>query len=1116
MIFTLGCGQERNNKPLPKIEVLSKSLIDTDKEYLYVPSTDQVSRTTRIGRPFWQGEPKIVKFQFEKDFLVAYAQEKDERFSDNLTNSKPVFRIPITHIDYRESRDAFGEGTNVEEENKYVAWNKRKYFEPKPQSFEFSDINTLPIEMGEIFGSTCATKNGQSELSFDVAKDKIDIVIKRDYKANYFCAGGIEELSDLAWSEITQYSIIPMDQLVSEDYETIEYDRSWERTFGFFDTLDTKVDSSNNSTQDQEIYYMNRWNPKREVITYHLDPRFEKPENKSIKLATLKSFQRLNSALATAGVKFRIRAVDGDADLRPGDLSKSSIVLVEDPLAVGLLGYGPSVANPRTGEIVQARTVMYPGVMKQFIRRAYDELYNEDRRQQEAEKNATASVASKGAGTGSQQSLSPENLAILNTMRDSMAPRIQAKKNIQWKSFQGELTKLNDLDSKVSGSELSTSSGDGSFGQIFNPVQNRFKDLVTLGAESFFNDTEFSIRSIFEGFKVSQESKTFDIDKLDAVEILSKNNMFPATEEAFVDIKDGDLKDTILGLGRNRSWEDLDEESRKEIVDVLMPYVWIPTLIHEVGHNLGLRHNFAGSEDKDNFYTEEEINSLGVDSEFGMPYSSMMEYTKSEITGLRIPGKYDVAALRYGYLQKVELQDGSIVPVAKTAAEMETKKEFGYCTDEGVSLNPNCNRFDDGTGYVEIANSIIDSYYENYKLRNFRSGRANFSMIDDIMYASRINSQFKSLRLMLERFTDIMVNYDLPLSQVEGIPWLKEMNDGAKIAANFLQSVVAEADYSCVIFTKAGAYSSVARLSDLDVSGLDKTCADHELSDPNFEIVGELGRSYNNKKYRDNENIYLDQIDVRGIWIDKLFALRYLVARDLNNISFDDNTLSYLDHPEIGADVNKFLKDMLVGNVVSKTKVKFNDGTETDFEYAHNFSRGYEINRPILPYVHWALKLPYEQMDLVDAVLIMAKDNLNKGLDSISNQEMRESLEVGNEYPQDGRDPAIFNTLRLGKTTFVAAPENEVANEVFEKINKVAIYDSVTRARLIEIFNLLREDPLKPLPIAATPSEVKVYNKGIDDLYLYLVGEMPTQQYYARVLDSLLLTESDISNFNKE
>ncbi|MCO5114009.1 MAG: zinc-dependent metalloprotease [Bdellovibrionaceae bacterium] len=1098
----IACGAEREHKPLPKIEVFSKSSIDTEAEYLYVPSTDQVSRSTNQGRPYWQGDARIVKLRFEKNHLVAYAQEKDDRFSDNTTNNKPVFRIPIRHIDYREMRDPFGEGTNIEEENNYIDWSKRKYFEPKPEQFAFTDVNMLPSEFGKIFGYECSSMTGQSELNFDVKDSGIDIVIKRDYRTNYFCDTSVMDLFDLSWSEVTHYSLVPMKNLIAEDYDPIIYKRDWENTFGFFQTLDQKYDSANSPTQNEEVYYMNRWNPQRKEVVYHLDPKFEKPENKSIKEATLIGFERLNKGLEEAGVNFRLVVKEGPQDMLPGDLRYTSVVIVEDPLAVGLLGYGPSVANPRTGELVQARTVMYPGVMKQFIRMAYDEVL---RLEAEREKQALAG-----------NKLLAQDANIVNQLRDFAQGSVEVRQQTAWKPHRGDMSHL----ALAATSTVEPSSTDDGEEQgeprlgtldrnIFDKppvVDNRgvlSQDFVKRGDWMLFDRTAHALRSMFQGFQNQNDPEKFDIDQLDIIDFYSRNNMTPAREQTFIDIADTVLRDEVLALGQKVPWDKLDESVRAQIVDLVMPYVWIPTFIHEVGHNLGLRHNFAGSEDRDNFYSLQELADRGITSDMGSPYASMMEYTKSEITSLRVPGKYDIAALRYGYNQQVELEDGSLVPVGKgqIPADLGTLKAYEYCSDEGVSLNPNCNRFDEGVGYAEIAKSLISSYEDMYKLRNFRNGRANFSMIDDIYYAARINGTFRSLRLMLERFSDILMDYDLDMQTVEEIEWLKEMNDGAKIASDFFVKILSEPDLNCLL-TQNGQFSqmiSYKEIKTLTGSFNAKDCFGITGLNTQFAIIGQVGRKFEDEKYRDNPNIYLDQIDVRGVWIDKLIALKYLVARNLNNFSFDKRSLSYLDHPEVGTEINNVIKNLLIGDVVTKTTVTFSDGsTLDDFEYGHTFSNGYEITKPLTNWVGRYLGIRHEKIDLIEAVGQVLAKEITQGETSLNNENFKESIRVYERMPEDGRPSDEFEVYRVGPRNYIISEDNEVGSQAFKRLGLMDLYDKFSREDLIQIYTLISRGI--PLPATATEEQKAVYASGEANVYLYLVGEMPTRDYYYKLL----------------
>ena len=87
---------------------------------------------------------------------------------------------------------------------------------------------------------------------------------------------------------------------------------------------------------------------------------------------------------------------------------------------------------------------------------------------------------------------------------------------------------------------------------------------------------------------------------------------------------------------------------------------WIQAyLTHEMGHTLGLRHNFKGS--------------------LVAPASSVMDYASLQDTFVtNTPGTYDVAAIRYLY---------GLSPELPTQA---------FCTDEDTLSDPNCGRFDSG------------------------------------------------------------------------------------------------------------------------------------------------------------------------------------------------------------------------------------------------------------------------------------------------------------------------------------------------------------------------------------------------------------------------------------
>lgn len=93
--------------------------------------------------------------------------------------------------------------------------------------------------------------------------------------------------------------------------------------------------------------------------------------------------------------------------------------------------------------------------------------------------------------------------------------------------------------------------------------------------------------------------------------------------------------------------------TKKEKVERYLTHV----VLHEIGHTLGLRHNFKGSLAKD----------------------SVMDYlTDTESIVLDVPGAYDVSALQYLY----GLTPGAAAPTQP------------FCTDEYVAVDPQCTIFD--------------------------------------------------------------------------------------------------------------------------------------------------------------------------------------------------------------------------------------------------------------------------------------------------------------------------------------------------------------------------------------------------------------------------------------
>ena len=147
-----GCAKERPYDELYKdAEQISRSIVDTERDHLYLVSTQEAPRKVPTANPFYQGNEKIVKFKWEKSGLNVYAYDKDKRFEKNSINDEPILVIPGDYMEYRCKEDKNGNCVQEEEENKELTWDQKSFFLPKYEKMKvlieitFLDLTNLDV-----------------------------------------------------------------------------------------------------------------------------------------------------------------------------------------------------------------------------------------------------------------------------------------------------------------------------------------------------------------------------------------------------------------------------------------------------------------------------------------------------------------------------------------------------------------------------------------------------------------------------------------------------------------------------------------------------------------------------------------------------------------------------------------------------------------------------------------------------------------------------------------------------------------------------------------------------------------------------------------------------------
>lgn len=912
---------------------------DLESEYLYVPMTQGVPREIMAARPFTQGAEKIVSLRLTQEGLEVFERDRDERFQANAQNEKPVLLIPGQHLGLTCVQDAQGDCTMSERLDTQINWQNAPLFIPQFERMQKSEVNRLDLMTQD--NDPCLQHLNTRLVNSTIEKGVLNIELEKTYKTltsprcinQYILADthNFSGLSSAGFKVRFHYSLIKLENLISKDYEAIPYPLSEQRAFGFFKSYERELNQFFEQQRYQENFLLNRWNPKRTEIVYHLGRGFNEPGQQLFYKALQESIVGINQSLREANAKFVIRVVD-PSDKKPGDIRHNVIELITDPNRNSILGYAPTVKNPRTGEIVSGHITMFSGAFRSLTPRVWDSMVAHTKR---------VRVNNRGASVENrlpEHDVEPSNVLqrikfqehsmvqtddILEGLHDSRAQDQHVLERTQSLMIDRlrRTTPLNYVENR----ELTL------LEQKAKAERERLKDLSDINAYAVeFFQIEGSINSLFPG----------------------------VTEIPGVMNRNQTLK----------RWGELSEAQKLEAGNIIMPYLFKATFVHEFGHSLGLRHNFAGSFDAANFYTEDEARARGLQN--APAYSSIMDYAYSELNELHLFGKYDIAALRYAYAREVELNNGQFVAITDNLNSIQDRKTYQYCTDQNADLSLRCSMFDVGSSITQITKHLIRRYEDSYIPVHFRDGRTNFK--ED--HARRIVLQrkvfFEKMRDIFEEWEHFTTLVGLPIMHTGCRPpqagplcdMVNDRRDAVLLAGRYLLQIAKTPDHLCAIqiggedrpvqvVTLRMIYQNLMQNNPRYLNTMPQSCFDSNVvqvlrNGVTFSaqqpaapaiVIAENGRFFNNLKGNNEDQIYAEDRAVIGSWMDRLLAIKALVSREQDRPMTESGHMAFIDHFQIGPEFMSFMGHLLLDEQLERpSPFKDRAGNEVLLPYSLN------------------------------------------------------------------------------------------------------------------------------------------------------------------------------------
>lgn len=979
LFVVIGCAKNRGVEPLRNnvtedwVEKRHFTGERTTERDVYFAKITVVKNSSDGGFTFVGNETdmKVGYFDFTKEKLQFKNIQGAYKGRESTVSSSPIlFQWPITHHE-AELQTVDGKTTNKEIDDDRKLWSAKNSFKI---NFSMPDVN----EENTFFtGNSCfeVLSRRRVDNSLQLEPGYVSFVVEVLYRR--MCPGMQEYLNNNSNYMVQyRYSFRKMEK--NPDFKPWAYEGELDpkmTKFGYFQSV--KEDLNPNDGLPKNTFLVNRWDPNK-THTYYFTKGF--PEK--YKYIFKDIFKKTNQVFIDAKLKTRFEVKDHDVDGKVrefGDLRYSFINLVEEIDESAPLGYGPSNANPFTGEIIAANLNVWSGFLSYYMKvlelsagrkegkfessdlyKKMQELLKEPIQKMPTDIDPSTAFGkfylhmitetTYGFPAANSYTHAPQS-SLVQALVEKIQPVESSHHHLHTK-LKSDFVSLPSLKGSDLGVEFKTSSfhSDRIFGSVnYQPLHERplFANLLKHSTPWALDGAE-----MLKGMNTAIEQ--YHQKEFNRISMNKRGHCLLDMQESLAGVED------LL----------IDGHTKEELIHRILYRV----AIHEFGHNLNLRHNFYGSVDKAHFpqpsVPVKDVNG-NVVMENGQPKyyapisSSVMDYHRleHEMYSGEEWEPYDVAALRYAY----------------SGGLLDEKINYLFCTDEHTLTSAMCNRFDFGTSPSEVVMSLIDAYENGYYTRNYRFGRAYWNTSD---YGGRI-------------FTSMM-----------------EMKQ-------FLP------------FWKTALYESSLR-DELKVLGHTKEESDEMILETNREMKktlklvmafyqSVLQQSNSDKPFRSEYHLKTGALQRMGIGFDKQVAMYMLAGDDAifynpNRVMLYASFLSYQGEPEFARLMDK-INENIVTQRVDMEPWFISFGRQLYAQSAMNYS-----NRDDESLINKMKVKKYSAKDLKDVFAVEPKE-------VVTLTALGQSLDI--DYPQ-GEEVAIV--LVNSYYFMVSKKQNPYAYDIFKNL----------------------------------------------------------------------------------